>query len=254
MLTLLHTPADLPRVNAVIDAADWRPGPAHAYAAVSEHTARDWRRRLPAVAVVPNGIDLRHWRPRRGRSPGPTWPSGPPGSRRRRACRSPSRRAGPPGCGWPSPARSPLRPLRPRRGAAARRRRLRTWAISPTASCPRLIRRGRVFVSSPRWPEPFGLALVEAMACGTPAAALPAGAAAEVVAPTGGVLAAESSVAALADAIRQATTLDRHGGPGQRAPLRPPPRWSARTRGCCSTWSTPLSDPRATRSTTPLAS
>ena len=43
MLTVLHTPADLPRVNAVVSAPGWQPGPAHAYAAVSEHTAQDWR-------------------------------------------------------------------------------------------------------------------------------------------------------------------------------------------------------------------
>ncbi len=74
---------------------------------------------------------------------------------------------------------------------------------------PGFLRQGSVFVSSPRWPEPFGLALVEAMACGTPAAALPRGAAHEVVSAAGGVLASHSSASALADAIRRAARLDR---------------------------------------------
>ena len=209
MLTLLHTPADLPRVNAVLDAADWRPGPRHAFAAVSEHTARDWRRRLPAVAVVPNGIDLRQWRPATRTQPGPdlaVWAAritpekGLPFAIH--ACRA---------AGLPLAIAGPIShfdhfiaDVAPLLGGDV-------WYVGHLnhRELPQLIRRGRVFVSSPRWPEPFGLALVEAMACGTPVAALPAGAAAEVVAPTGGVLAAESSVAALADAIRQATTLDR---------------------------------------------
>jgi glycosyltransferase involved in cell wall biosynthesis len=74
---------------------------------------------------------------------------------------------------------------------------------------PAFLRRGSVFVSSPQWPEPFGLALVEAMACGTPAAALPRGAAREVVSAAGGVLADVSSGPALARAIDQAARLDR---------------------------------------------
>ena len=44
-----------------------------------------------------------------------------------------------------------------------------------------LLGRARAMVFPIRWPEPFGLVMVEAMACGTPVVACPAGAAVELV-------------------------------------------------------------------------
>jgi glycosyltransferase involved in cell wall biosynthesis len=44
-----------------------------------------------------------------------------------------------------------------------------------------LLRRGRAFVFPIRWEEPFGLVMIEAMACGMPVIATPCGAASEVV-------------------------------------------------------------------------
>ena len=222
----------------------------HAYAAVSEHTARDWRSRLPAVTRR-----AQRDRPaplaagRRGRNPSPTWPSGPPGSPRRRACRSPSRPAGPPGCGWPSPARSATSTTSSPTWRRCSATTSATSAISTTDELPRLIRRGRVFVSSPRWPEPFGLALVEAMACGTPVAALPAGAAAEVV--------SRRPAACWLRSPAWPPWRTRSGRPPPSTGPRSGPAcsgsttggWSARTSSCCSAWSTPPSEPRATRST-----
>ncbi|MET1006620.1 MAG: glycosyltransferase, partial [Propionibacteriaceae bacterium] len=58
---------------------------------------------------------------------------------------------------------------------------------------------------------PFGLSMVEAMACGTPVAAFPRGAAAEVVSAGGGFVAADCTAPALADAILLARELDRTG-------------------------------------------
>lgn len=40
---------------------------------------------------------------------------------------------------------------------------------------------GRVFLHTPRWEEPFGLAIIEAMACGTPVIALAKGALPEII-------------------------------------------------------------------------
>lgn len=209
MLTLLHTPADLVGVKAVIEAPGWRPGPRHAYAAVSAFTAQDWRTKLPAVACIPNGVDLRRWRPARTPRPEPdlaVWAAritpekGLPLAIR--ACRAAGLRleiAGP--IAHQDHFEADVVPLLSNDA--------RYVGHLNHAELPKFLRRGRVFVSSPRWSEPFGLALVEAMACGTPAAALPRGAAAEVVSPAGGVLAADSSAGALAAAIRKAMRLDR---------------------------------------------
>jgi glycosyltransferase involved in cell wall biosynthesis len=59
------------------------------------------------------------------------------------------------------------------------------------------------------WPEPFGMVMVEALACGTPVVATPMGAAPEIVEPgkTGFVCAEE---VALADAVAASADLDRN--------------------------------------------
>ena len=66
-----------------------------------------------------------------------------------------------------------------------------------------------VFLFTPQWDEPFGLVAAEAMACGTPVAALPMGAVAEVLGTTGGVVAADTTPDALVAAMRQASDLPR---------------------------------------------
>lgn len=58
------------------------------------------------------------------------------------------------------------------------------------------------------WPEPFGLAMIEALACGTPVIARPRGAVPEVVAPGRTGFIAET-VEELAGAVRRVDTLDR---------------------------------------------
>jgi glycosyltransferase involved in cell wall biosynthesis len=58
------------------------------------------------------------------------------------------------------------------------------------------------------WPEPFGLVMVEALACGTPVVATPCGSAPELVTPevTGFLARGEAQ---LADAMRRVGGLDR---------------------------------------------
>ena len=70
-----------------------------------------------------------------------------------------------------------------------------------------LLGRAACLVFPARWDEPFGLVLVEAMACGTPVAALAAGAVPELVADgETGILCREP--AALGAAIDRAARLD----------------------------------------------
>jgi glycosyltransferase involved in cell wall biosynthesis len=55
--------------------------------------------------------------------------------------------------------------------------------LGEVAGAPRkeLFARARAFLMPIRWPEPFGMVMVEALACGTPVLAFPEGAASEIV-------------------------------------------------------------------------
>lgn len=66
-----------------------------------------------------------------------------------------------------------------------------------------------VALSTARWEEPYGLTLVEALACGTPVAAFRRGAASELLTDATGRLAAPDSADELAAAAREAAGLDR---------------------------------------------
>ncbi len=213
MLTLLHTPATLDRVNAVIERPGWQPGFRHGFAAVSEVTRADWQARLPGVEidVVPNGVDLALWSP----APAPVhepdlavWAARITPEKGLPMAVAAARAAGfRLEIGGPIADRVHFeRDIVPLLGDD-----VRYVGHLDSRELPGLLRRGAVFVSSPEWPEPFGLAMVEAMACGTPTAAVPRGAAAEVVSAAGGVLASDTSTEALAAAIVDAARLDRAG-------------------------------------------
>lgn len=72
-----------------------------------------------------------------------------------------------------------------------------------------LVGSAAVFLCTPRWDEPYGLVVAEALACGTPVAAFDRGAMSEVLDDATGRLAEPDSVPALAEAARQAAGLDR---------------------------------------------
>lgn len=70
------------------------------------------------------------------------------------------------------------------------------------------LRRAALFLFTPCWDEPFGLAMIEAMACGLPVAAIDRGAVREV-AGEAGRFAPPGDAAALAEAIRAAVAIPR---------------------------------------------
>jgi glycosyltransferase involved in cell wall biosynthesis len=67
----------------------------------------------------------------------------------------------------------------------------------------------RVFLCTPRWEEPYGLVVAEALACGVPVAAFRRGAIPEIVDPSCGVMATPDDVDALAVAAIAAQKLNR---------------------------------------------
>lgn len=205
-LHILHTPA-LPRLLEIFKAAEWVQDPTHRLVTVSHANARQWGPWLPELHVIYNGISLERW----------------------------------------SSSTAPLEGtaawtgrITPEKGlhvaiAAARETSVKLQVAGPiqdleyfrTLIEPQLdanilyrghldqqemrsmIAAAQVFISSPLWEEPFGLTTVEAMACGTPVAALPAGAMGELIGLTGGVVAASDDSRALAAAIDGARTMDR---------------------------------------------
>ncbi|MET0460984.1 MAG: glycosyltransferase, partial [Ilumatobacteraceae bacterium] len=72
-----------------------------------------------------------------------------------------------------------------------------------------VVGRSCVAVVTPRWEEPFGLVVAEALACGTPVAGFARGALPELVDDRTGVLVAPDDVGALAGAMVAAATLSR---------------------------------------------
>lgn len=207
MITVLHTPPTLVKVNAVIIRPGWRPGARHAFVGVSEYNTESWRAVLPHVECVPNGIYLDQWVDNgRAEQDLAVWSGRITPEKGLHVAIEAVRQAG----------------MRLEFGGPVADRAYYEAQIRPQLdedtvhrghvdhrNLGDLLGRGAVYVASALWAEPFGLALVEAMACGTPVAALPNGAAAEVVGALGGTMARDCSVDALAEAIKVARDIDR---------------------------------------------
>ena len=207
MLTVLHTPATLGPVLAVTDAPDWHPPVHHRWASVSMSNAIAWRHRLPRVEVVPNGIDLDQWvsdeRPVRGRA---VWSGRITREKGLHVAIDAARQAGME-LHVAGPVSDPsymTDTIRPRLGDD-----VVYHGHLGHDTLPDLLATGEVFLATPLWAEPFGLATVEAMALGVPVAALLTGSMGEIVAPQAGDLAVHHSAEALAESIRHARRRDR---------------------------------------------
>lgn len=199
MLTTLHTPPTPWLESAMTYAAG-----SSVFTAVSSATARAWADSVTA-SVIPNGIDTDVWHPGPGGNEcvwtGRVVPEKAPHlaiDAARAAGRSIT-------LAGPIMDRSYFeQQLQPRLGDDAvyvghlRHREL-----------VELVGSSAVAVVSSQWDEPYGLVAAEAMSCGTPVAAFPRGGLVEIVTEASGALAAESSVAALAEAITRAARRDR---------------------------------------------
>ncbi|HRO28794.1 MULTISPECIES: glycosyltransferase [Micrococcaceae] len=207
MVTVLHTPATLTEVLAVLDDPAWTPPPNHRWLSVSAANALAWNHRLPRIAVVANGIEHSRWhstvRPVPGRA---VWSGRITGEKGLHLAIEAARIAG----------------LELHFAGPISDRDYYRDAVEPLlgedtvyrghlghGQLPDLLASGEVYLASPLWAEPFGLATVEAMAMGTPVAAFLTGALGEIVGPRAGDLAMHHSAEALADAARVARTRDR---------------------------------------------
>ncbi len=207
MVTVLHTPATLASVLKVLDDPSWSASPWHRWLSVSASNALAWRHRLPRIAVVPNGIELAQWRssvqPVAGRA---VWTGRITGEKGLHVAIQAARLAGmeihfagP--ISDPEYHRTEIEPLMGPDTVY--------WGHLDHEGLPDLLASGEVYLSTPLWAEPFGLATVESMAVGTPVAALLAGSMGEIVAPQAGDLAVHHSAQALADSIEVARQKDR---------------------------------------------
>lgn len=207
MLTVLHTPATLPRVVQVLDRPGWRPSPLHRWASVSAANAATWSHRIPRIEVVHNGLETDLWHSASEPVPGrAVWVGRITEEKGLHMAIEAARLAG-----MELHFAGPVadhdyveRMVVPLLGEDTVHR-----GHLDHEELAALLGEGEVCLVTPLWAEPFGLTAVESMAVGTPVAAILTGAMAEVVAPQAGALAEHHTAAALADAVRTARTRSR---------------------------------------------
>lgn len=207
LLSVLHTPATVAEVLAVVDRPGWTAPRHHRWASVSASNALAWQHRLPRVDVVLNGVELHQWVsdavPVQGRA---VWSGRITGEKGLHVAIDAARLAGMElhFAGPVSDEAYHAREIVPRLGEdTVYHGHLDHHAL------PHMLATGEVFLATPLWAEPFGLATVEAMALGVPVAALLSGSMGEIVAPQAGALAVHHSAQELAVSIRHARRKDR---------------------------------------------
>ena len=203
MTTALHTPP-FESLAAGVRAA--RPG--MIFAAVSPSLAQEWRELVPDARVIGNGIDLSTFAFSPAADPAGYvfWSGRIVPEKGTHLAIDAARRAG-----------FPLRFAGPRPNP----RYFEEW-IAPRlgegveyvghlshAELARQLGGARAAIVSPRWEEPFGLVVAEALACGTPVAAFARGAIPDIVDRHSGALARADDSDDLAWAITRAVALDR---------------------------------------------
>lgn len=205
-LHVLHTPV-LPRLAEVFGTPGWEPDSIHRFVTVSHANAAQWRQWLPTIEVVHNGIALNNWDANHGVEHGTAAWTG---------------RITPEKGTHLAIAATRATNMKLRIAGPIQNPDYFTTLIKPELDeditylghlgqpdLAAMIASAQVFISSPLWEEPFGLTTLEAIACGTPVAALPAGAMGEIISAKAGVVATATDVAALSQAILAARDLDR---------------------------------------------
>ncbi|HEY3996941.1 MAG TPA: glycosyltransferase [Mycobacterium sp.] len=201
MLTTVHTPPT-PWLESAINTSH---GVGTRFAAVSEHTAAAWRQTIERISVVPNGIDVQHWSLGQGGGPlvwfGRITPEKAPhlAIAAARRARMPLVLAGP----ISDPHYFQTR-VAPELGSG-----VQYAGHLDQGKLARLVGAATAALATPMWDEPYGLAVAEAMCCGTPVVAFDRGGIPELVGPESGRLVAPGDPDAMAAAIPGVQRLSR---------------------------------------------
>lgn len=203
MLTIFHTPP----LGRLLAAMPPRPRRHKRFVSVSQSNARLWQPYMPSIPihVVPNGIDLTTWDVSSLKHETLVWAARITPEKGLHLAIAAAQTLG-----MPLEISGPVyddnyfvKQIKPQlRGNIRYIGHLRHDALA------HFIAEGKVFLATPQWDEPFGLTVIEAMAAGTPVAALPRGAMPELVKPHVGAVAQTDDVQGLVDAIQKASTVN----------------------------------------------
>lgn len=211
MVTILHTPP-FDSLAAGVRAATT------GLVAVSRTLAAQWNGIVSNVTVIGNGIDLSAFpfRPEAAQPPCAIWSGRIVPEKGLHLAIDATRAAGLPlvFAGPRHDAAYWTREIEPRLGPG-----LVDLGHLSQPDLAAHVGRARVAVVTPRWEEPFGLVVAEALACGTPVAGFRRGALPEILDASSGRLARADDVADLARAIRETAECDRRACRGRAEAL-----------------------------------